>query len=233
MTAHFLMVLDGAVRWQRPLANSIPIQDREPACEPERPAVDNSLQQVTRFSRCRRLEAQKDDTGWRREPVPEHELAEVAVKGYQHAMLVARSDQHDAIRPAHERLRNGEDVMTREAKDCDAWQWEVLVREEPHGLRRVGRDGIDRFVVKDLGREREHRPERIGGQLRVALQHLVLRPAGREEPKQKIDGEARAPDNRLALQNFRIRCDVILPGHGFPAVRQLGQESHYHSNNTD
>lgn len=83
------------------------------------------------FRRC--WDKTQIDDAWRWcDSLAEYQFAVVAVKRKDEAVLSNRSLNHGGIKRGGIDLRDRNDIVACCTQEFDAWQWEVLVREQTH-----------------------------------------------------------------------------------------------------
>src|SRR5687768_17530292 len=116
---------------------------------------------------------------------------------------------------------------------CPAARISVIAELGRFSLARINMIGgaldveIHPFRLERLARVSQTRLNVLGRQVIVFLKHSLHGPAATEQVNNKLDGDTRAFDDRLANQHSGVHCNSLAPIHCVSPMNRKGYSVYY------
>jgi hypothetical protein len=192
------------------------LHDDEPSREAA-PGPINEADDLGRERTARRSRVPEEEHPRRSPTARIDELTEVLVLGEEDAVRAACQGDHGRIVGSGHDLRDGENVVASRTERAHHRSVAALIGHEPHSStagalpERLDSEGF--LMGYRVCSEGDRRTDVGAGEPWVGIEQIALRRAFAQLAKDQLDGDACAPDHRLAHHDLRVDLDAVAGGH--------------------
>src|SRR5439155_12685817 len=134
-------------------------------------------------------------------------LAKVFVQGDQDLSIAMSMCEDLCVTRIARPICSGFNLMSARAKRLPGATPDAAVDQHLHGSA-IRQSGLNSFVADDAPRINEAGADIVQFEPRVTLQDRLRRVTRGEHPEHVFDSESMLPDDRLAAEDGRVRCDA-------------------------